>query len=463
MKKPVVGIALIALVTIAALAGGYWWTTSRQRTEVLRQALPPTPDLAAWPDEFPQRVSECEAAVQAGHDPETALGNLSRLYHANGFYAEAIHCYVALEYLEPGNPEWPHRHAVILSGFGDAEGALQLLRRVTRLSPDYLPARIRSGDLLLKQSRYDDAREAYQEVLDRSPNESHALLGLARCEFEAGDWESARVILEKVVGQTNYRLGYDLIVTVYQQLGLESRAEFVRAKQKASGAYRDPPDPWMELLHQHCYDVYRLTLIAGEAADRGNPKAAIRYLERGLSFAPQSASLHFQLALTLQDVGDLDQARHHLERCTDLDPDFADGWAYLSGLLTRLGRPAEADRVLATGLARCPDSPGLHLMNARRLKQAGDVDGAIREYQVSIALRPNEADASIELASLLFDLNRIEEGVARLQEALAAEPENPIALSTVSPASEIFFRRSERLPPFLTKSRSVGIHGSMAS
>ncbi|RME67526.1 MAG: hypothetical protein D6781_13005, partial [Verrucomicrobia bacterium] len=238
--------------------------------------------------------------------------------------------------------------------------------------------------------------------------------------------------LERVLALSNERLGYDLIVTVYQQLGMQSRADAIRGRAKASGAYRDPPDPWIEILYDDCYDVYRLSMAAGEAMDRDDPQLAMRRLERAIEIAPDNGSLHFQLAAILQAQGALSQARGHLERCTSLAPDFSDGWAHLVDLLARLGRSREADQALAAGLAHCPDSPGLHLTHARRLLQKGDVEGAVGAFRQSIALRPNEADTYIELASLFFKLDRVDEGVATLHQALEAEPDNPAALSTLA-------------------------------
>lgn len=432
MKPRVPGLIAIIVATLAAIGGYLWWSGVQRRAEVLAASIPTRPSIDGWPGEFRTRLESCERRLADDRDPGRALGEMSRLYHANGFYQEALRCYARLEYLEPKDPVWPHRHATILAVFGDAENALPLWKRVARLAPEFIPARLRQADLLLKQNRFEEAMEAYENVLKRSPENPYAMLGLARCEFEAGRWESARQMLEKVVARTSHRLGYDLLVTVYERLGLESLAGSIRGKQKASGAYRDAFDPWIDVLYDDCYDVYRLSLAAGESMDAGKAAEAIRRLERAIGFAPENASLHFQLATTYLNEGSLTKARDIFERCTTLDPEFADGWANLSSLLTRFGDAKGANRVLAEGLAHCPASPGLHLMNARRLKSAGDNSGAIEEFETSIRLRPNEADAYIELATLFFDSNRVPDGVAQLEKALVAEPDHPTVLSTMA-------------------------------
>jgi Flp pilus assembly protein TadD len=115
-----------------------------------------------------------------------------------------------------------------------------------------------------------------------------------------------------------------------------------------------------------------------------------------------------------------------------LAPDFSDGWAQLADLLMKLGDRAAAERVVTAGLAHCPNSPGLHLQRANQLSAAGRFPEAIEQYKEAIRLRPDEADAFIDLAGVYFQLDRTEEGIAEIYKALKAEPEHPGALSTLA-------------------------------
>lgn len=386
--------------------------------------------MSGRPDELRRRVAD--AHRQARNGSVSSLAELSRLYHANGYLPAALACYAALAQLQPGEPRWPHRSAVILAGFGEADPAAARWGRVTELAPDYLPARLRLGDLLLKSNRLGDAAAAYRQVLQRQRDEPHALLGLARLDVEAGRWPEARERLETVVDRTKYALGYDLIVTVYEQLGLHDQAAAVRGQSKASGAYRDPVDPWMSELLDVCFDPYQLALAGGAAHRGGESAVAIRLLERAVALAPGEVSLRFQLAGVHADLGDRQRAREHLELCTKLQPDFADAWAHLAALRAAAGDAAGAERVIAAGLGHSPASPGLHLMRARDERRAGRVGNAIAAYRRSIELRPNEAEPYVELATLLLPTERTNEAIQHLHRALEVEPGHPTALSLLA-------------------------------
>ncbi len=421
-----------SLLALAVLGAGAWWWQAGQAQARVAALLPNPPDLSAAPELLRTHVLAADAEARSRLHARRGFAALARSYHANGFLDEAARGYAGLGRLEPGEPRWPHLQATILAGYGDFAAALPLERKAVELAPDYVPARLRLGDALLKTNQPAEAAATYEQVLQRDRDNPYAQLGLARLDLEAARWDKARTRLEQVVAKTNYQLGYDLIVSLYERLGLTQRAIAIRAMAKASGAYRDPADPWLDGLVEECYEPYRLALAAGAIGRNGDNATARRLLERAVDVAPDDAALHFQLGTLLVSQGQLDAAESQLTRCTIIAPDFADGWAHLSSVQAQLGRNSEADRTLATGLQRCPDSPGLHLMLARKHQQAGRLGEAIAEFRESIRLRPNEADAYLELAQLYIAAGRDAEAIREVQRALAAEPGNPAAIGILA-------------------------------
>jgi tetratricopeptide (TPR) repeat protein len=426
-------LLVAAVVALAgAIATVVWWQRTSARLAVVESSIPAAPDVSAAPAELKGRLTDANERAHRRSTAVDALKELSRLYHANGFLDEAVRCYVGLEQLEPREPRWLHLHATILAGYGDIEPALQLWDRVVALAPDYIPTRLRIGDAQLKSNRTALAAAAYNAVLQREPKNPYALFGLARIDFEAKRWPQAREKLETVVNDTNYEIGYDLIVSLYEQIGETGRALAIRSSAKASGAYRDPADPWLDGLAEDCYDSFRLALSAGVAERFRDTDGAIRLLRKAIQLSPNDVSANFQLGRIAMDHGDPVLAKQQLERCTVLSPDFADAWAWLSTLYSNAGDKAAADRILLTGLGKCPQSPGLHLMRARVLVEANQLDEAANEFAISIRLRPNEPDAYLELGKMLIGAGRTEAGVEQLRAALVAEPGNPAALSALA-------------------------------
>jgi tetratricopeptide (TPR) repeat protein len=428
LRRILVGTLCLLLIAGAA----WWWQQAGRQQAITLKALPRIPDLSTAPATLREQIVAADSRARGRWLPAKGLAELSRLYHANGLLDEAAGCYAGLEQLAPAEPRWPHLDATILAGFGEIEPAVKLWQQVIRLAPEYVPARLRLGDCLLKSNRPDEAAAAYAGVLKLDPSNSYATLGLARIDLEAQRWDSARQRLEEVVARTNYVLGYDLIVSLYERLGLVDKAAAIRGSTRASGNYRDPPDPWLDQLMDFCFDPYRLSLSAGTLARDGDSSRAIQLLKRAIELAPEDVSSHFQLGGIAKSQKNFAVARDEFTSCTVLDPTFADGWIQLSLLQTEMGDPAAAERTLAAGLAHCPDSPSLHLMRARNLHLAGMNGEAITEFLTSIRLRPNEPDAYADLGNLYIESGNEAEGLDKLKEALEADPGFPFALSVLA-------------------------------
>ena len=121
-------------LTLAAAGGGaaWWWADARRGMVVA--GLPMEAAVAVRPEELRARIATARERAAGLTGGTAALGELSRLYHANGFLSEAMQCYAALERIEPAEPRWRHRHATLLAGLAagvDASSThLQLCARI---------------------------------------------------------------------------------------------------------------------------------------------------------------------------------------------------------------------------------------------------------------------------------------------------------------------------------------------
>lgn len=419
-RAVLVGGGLLAALIVL----GGWVLRVRQPSGVV-VVLPTAPDFGETQGRLREAVATAMARADSPAGALDALKQLARLYHANGYLDEAQAAYAALEEADPDEPRWLHLHAVILAGYGDFEPAMARWRRVIELAPDYLPAHLRLAEGELKSNRPDAAAAIYAAVLRRWPDEPYAQLGLARLDFEAERWEEARRRLEPLVRQTEYRLGYDLIVSVYERLGREREAMAIRGQMKASGAFREAPDAWLDGLVEVCFDPYRIAIAAGARPD---PEEARALILRAIELAPEEVSYRLQLVSHYTEQKNAPAALAALRELTEQAPDFADGWARLASLQLDFKEDAAAARTLAEGIGHCPDSPSLRLMRGSMLRRAGRFDEAMRELNISIELRPNEAPAYVELAHAQIAQGDVGAGLASLRRSLEAEPENPAAL-----------------------------------
>jgi tetratricopeptide (TPR) repeat protein len=398
------------------------------KTGVIRSYLPEKPSLEDRSERLRQQILGAYESIDSGQQPLESFSKLAKVFHANGFLNEAIICYEGLTVLEENEPKWKHFLATLLSGYGYADDAIRLWEDAIQLDPSYAALRIRLGDTYLKKNEPERAEQVYLECLEIDPGNPYAKVGLARIAIQGGDWVSAEALLEEASSVSKGKIGRDLLVTVYENLGKDYEAFSIRGEAKASGSFVDIEDPWVEGMMEYCLDPDALMNIAGYAAFRGNPSKAIKWAKRAYKEAPENPLVHFQLASFYVEKGNLEKAEHHFLRTIDLDSTFADAWLRLVMIYRFMGDLKKSERYFYDGYSHCPNSPTFKLENAKRLKEQNLLESAIGEIKASIELRPNEAYAYIMLSQCLLLKDRHEEAVQALETALQVESGHPLAM-----------------------------------
>ncbi|MCB9235210.1 MAG: AAA family ATPase [Bacteroidia bacterium] len=74
------------------------------------------------------------------------------------------------------------------------------LREAIKFSPDNIPLRLHLAQTLKQYSYFSEAAEEYKNVLKRSSDHDGAKLGLAECMYEEGQYSTALVIAEELLG-----------------------------------------------------------------------------------------------------------------------------------------------------------------------------------------------------------------------------------------------------------------------
>jgi Flp pilus assembly protein TadD len=272
------------------------WSATRPELPAL--VGPASPGLDARLAALSSRLS------QYPPDP-AALAEFTRVCHANGELSSAIAGYTTLLKMEPAEPRWPYRLASILAGYGRLAEAVPHLRRTVELAPDYLTARLKVAEALLKSNATTEAEAVYTEVLRRDAENIYGLVGLARCQLQAEQLTFARSTLQRAVAShPESSNAQSLLGTVLERLGNAQGAELARNRVRQGGHYAEPADPWMSELLADCHDPYTLLIASSAAVAESRSADALPILARGLALAPNDARLHRQLAKTHASMGE---------------------------------------------------------------------------------------------------------------------------------------------------------------
>jgi tetratricopeptide (TPR) repeat protein len=288
-----------------------------------------------------------------------------------------------------------------------AKGAL---RRILRMDPEHVAAHRRLADLCRSLGEEGAAIAELTQLASIERREGRSAEALTVCEealaLDPHCLEAALMRAELLVDQGD------------ASRALEKIRELEHALRDAGAAGSAHVVPLLERIHdidpectgaleslvEYCArggDMARAVELEGRLvtvlARQGEIRRAIRALESLIHQLPEAFDLHAQLADLYLREGEAMRASAIFE--------FA-----AQGLLDG-GRHAEAARVYGRLLELDPDSPEAALGFARALRGRGEVHRAVLRYR--------------EAARQLEGAGRVEESIAVLEEALAAEPGEP--------------------------------------
>ena len=341
---------------------------------------------------------------------------------------------------DEANPLLLTRLAETWARLGDMGRAERELRRVVESQPDYYPARVLMGRVLVDAGRPSRARIHLRRAIQLRPQEPEAYLVLAQSLLDTRSPDEAmRVVEELGAALPGEASGYRRL-----GLALAERGDTWRAERMLSRAAERAPG-----------DVEVWTTLARLQEESGRISNAEEALARALRSDPDNGSVLLWAGRLALRLGPVPRARGYFERLLSLseDPELTlrVAAAFLAARepaaaaevlqSTRKGRPASPRIAWSTGLVLerlhrfteaaasyaevPPDSE--FFQEARRrhilcLSMAGQHAEALGLLQAALAESPEDTALRILQARALERSGRPERAEATLQQALARAP-----------------------------------------
>ena len=120
---------------------------------------------------------------------------------------------------------------------------------------------------------------------------------------------------------------------------------------------------------------------------------------------------HNNLALLLQEGGDLPGAIAHYQEALRLKPDYVEAHDHLGSALAASGRFEEAVPEFEEALRLEPNSADTQNNLGEALIRVNRVSDALEHYQLALRLQPDSAEINTNLGNALFQLGRATEAI----------------------------------------------------
>ena len=310
--------------------------------------------------------------------------------------------------LQPDAPLAAEGMAISAFNDGDYDTAWQQYSRLVELAPDQVAHWLNLGVASERRGLQSDAVRAFTKASQLRPDSLHAHTYLAGALWKAGDLTAARACYEQAVAKWPEREDLTLsLAQILEDLG------YLEASEKACREMceRDPErrQVW-----------FRLGYLQFK---RTQWEEAARSFERALTLKSDWPEAEVDLALAYYMAAQYDRSETVLLRLLDREPEHLEAVKGLATVTLAQGRHENALALHETVLRLAgPDADvyyncgvlAQHLSQPRR---------AVEYYRDAIAIRPNLAEALLNLGHALLDLGSREEALAAWIPALELRPE----------------------------------------
>jgi tetratricopeptide (TPR) repeat protein len=138
--------------------------------------------------------------------------------------------------------------------------------------------------------------------------------------------------------------------------------------------------------------------------------------------ARESAAAWAVLGMAHDWNGDIEEAIDACQRAVELDPTYAEGYAYLAEAYTDAGRWAEATQTAQTALQLNDRSVDAHRNYGYTLEIQGNYWGALEAYEQALAIHPNLGYIHISVGRIYRKLGDIDAAINSFQQAAEINP-----------------------------------------
>ncbi|RMI02073.1 MAG: tetratricopeptide repeat protein [Calditrichaeota bacterium] len=265
------------------------------------------------------------------------------------------------------------------------------------------------GQVLWAQGQTMDAIQTWLHARDYPAllNAARQAQAVGRLEDALSAYRAARVV--------DSQKGTLPLVNFLWQIGSRGTAEALLRQALAL----KPEGKFAVTWQRHLADFMR--------AEKRWDEAIVLY-QQVLAAQPDDFRAYIGLGWVYYERGDgVEAALKSFSHAIALSPEKGDGYFAIGQIMEREERYAEADSWFAQALQHNPDNRGWQLERANNLRAAGNLDGAMRLYEDTIAYFPDWAPAYYEMAWNYRLMGRPAEAMRAIDSALSLAGEMPEA------------------------------------
>ena len=176
------------------------------------------------------------------------------------------------------------------------------------------------------------------------------------------------------------------------------------------GRYSDAETLAISLTEQFPHHPFSWKVLGAILLRTCRMPAALVANQKTVELSPQDFEAHYDLGITLQELGKFEEAEVSFRHAIELNPNFVEGHYYLGIVLRGLDRLDESEASYRKALSLKPDLSEATLNIGQLFLDRGDHESALRQFDLC-----NTKDSRARGLESLYALGRIEEIYKRIE------------------------------------------------
>ena len=256
----------------------------------------------------------------------------------------------------------------------------------------------------VRAGRLHDAQLSIQRAIELSPANANVYLTAANIQQDMRNLQAAADLLSQAIRlHPTFPEGHNNLGIILADLGRVDEAakafiEAIRLKPGYARAHANLAAAQLRLLQN---------------------QDALNSARRAAKLQPDYAHAHHLIGSAYSILGEPVNAEPALRKALRLKPDLVESSLLLAKILIKLKRPQEVDLIIEEAMSHSPARAELWTFLGDRAGECDDLPGALRAYQRSLELRPDDLTTTARAALLLPSIYANEAHLVACRERVA--------------------------------------------
>lgn len=378
-------------------------------------ADPDHPDALRWmamlhasQGQIGRAIADYQRLLQAEPRDELTVSTLADLHILQGDLERAAELYEQLVREFSSSVQLHFNLGVLYGRMSRFTEALEELSRAMELAPDSLDVRVALGLTYELSGRFEEAAAHYEAAVRLDPLNARLYHHAARAHVSAQQLGAALVDYQSILDLSprDIEAVMGVVRVRVAQRRFEEAGWFLAGTMRTLG---DLPELYVMLGM-----VYR---------EAKQPQEAVRAFERAIAVKADYAQAHFYLATALDQLGRRDEACRNLRKTLEIEPQHPDAMNYLGYLSAESGIDLlEAKRLIERAIALDPENGAYVDSLGWVYFKMGKLEEAIAQLERAGVLRETDPVIFDHLGDAYFKRRDLENARRSWERSLTLDP-----------------------------------------